>query len=821
VFYELDNFIRRIRRSFSISEWAISHFCLPVPGDAAPEKPGLLLIQIDGLSRTQFQKAIQRGKMPFLRRLLRKQHYEQKTFYSGVPSTTPSVQAELFYGVCCAVPAFAFLDRKAKRLATMFQPESVKPIEADLQKRGQGLLRGGSSWSNIYCGGASQDESHICAASIGWGEMLRSRSCFSFGLITLMQLPAVLRIIGLIIVEIFLGLWDVIEGVLRYRVQFFREFRFICNRMFITIGLREVVVLGAKIDLARGLPIIHTNFLGYDEQSHRRGPGSAFAHWSLRGIDKAIQRLYLGAHRSHRRDYQVWIFSDHGQELTRPYREIYEGGLEQAVRDASAKLHHQITETAPRKHMRHSPADWFGGRRAAKHFASHSEWQHLTKEEEDSFVVACLGPLGHVYFQQKLTVDEKCEFAQWLIKHAKVPGALIKTGENEAIWILADRTLQVPGDVVQALPHEDGIDEEVAGDLLQLCKNKYSGDIIFTGWAPHRQPISFENERGAHAGMGPEETNGFVLVPANTRFPDAGKTFVRPGQLREAALHYLGREKFRSRPLRDQAPHFRVMTYNVHGCLGMDGKISPHRIARVIERFDPDIVALQEVDLHRLRSRNEDQVAIIAHDLGMHFHFSPTISAENEHYGDAILSRYPITIVRTGEIAKDPEGKDPEPRGAIWAKIEIDGVTLHFFNTHFGLGRYERAAQAMDLLGKKWIGGVEFNEPVILCGDFNMFPNSLPYRALASRLHDVQAMIPNFRALKTFSTASPVFRIDHIFVSGHFNVPKVLVPRTDLTRIASDHLPLVADLSFDMRHLETTPHPKPRKSVAIREQIQV
>ena len=67
------------------------------------------------------------------------------------------------------------------------------------------------------------------------------------------------------------------------------------------------------MDISRGLPIIHINFLGYDEQSHRRGPHSRFAHWTLKGIDDAIARLWRAANHAAWRHYEVWVYSDHGQ----------------------------------------------------------------------------------------------------------------------------------------------------------------------------------------------------------------------------------------------------------------------------------------------------------------------------------------------------------------------------------------------------------------------------------------------------------------------------------------------------------------------------
>jgi endonuclease/exonuclease/phosphatase family metal-dependent hydrolase len=226
----------------------------------------------------------------------------------------------------------------------------------------------------------------------------------------------------------------------------------------------------------------------------------------------------------------------------------------------------------------------------------------------------------------------------------------------------------------------------------------------------------------------------------------------------------------------------------------MDGKVSPTRIARVIEMVDPDIVALQEIDLGRVRSRGHDQAKMIAEELGMHCAFCPAIVRGNELYGHALLTRFPIELKRTAILPAGPRPAGREPRAAIWVKIELEGRQVHVLNTHFGLGRYERVAQATEMLGENWMGSIPLDEPVIFCGDFNMFPDSLPYRAITARLHDVQRTLKNFRPLKTFAALYPFTRIDHIFVSSHFEVEKVQVPKNHLTRIASDHLPLAADL---------------------------
>ena len=121
---------------------------------------------------------------------------------------------------------------------------------------------------------------------------------------------------------------------------------------------------------------------------------------------------------------------------------------------------------------------------------------------------------------------------------------------------------------------------------------------------------------------------------------------------------------------------------------------------------------------------------------------------------------------------------------------------MNVITTHLGLGLAERAAQVRELMGPEWIGAIPEDEPAILCGDFNLPPGNASYRRITAKLRDVQLVTPGHRALKTFSSIRPFMRIDHIFLTPHFEAKTVTVPRTDLTRVSSDHLPLLADLQL-------------------------
>ncbi|HEY1109659.1 MAG TPA: endonuclease, partial [Opitutaceae bacterium] len=316
---KIESWYHQLRRRVSRNEWAIKHLGL-TPSEGTSEEPGLLMIQIDGFGRAQLERALAANRMPFLKRLLEREGYDLKTFYPGIPSTTPAVQAELYYGVKSAVPAFSYFDRVLKKVGRMWDPEWAKSREAKCAEQAEGLLRGGSSWSNIYTGGAGQYESHFCAASIGLGDMWRTKKIRNIFVFCVLHLTAAVRIAGLLIVEFFVAMWEMIRALLSGR-PLYKEFLLLVSRVFVGVGLRELLTISGQIDVTRGLPIVHINFVGYDEESHVRGPGSRLAHYSLRGIDRAIRQITRAAWRSSRRDYAVWIFSDHGQEGTRPFSE--------------------------------------------------------------------------------------------------------------------------------------------------------------------------------------------------------------------------------------------------------------------------------------------------------------------------------------------------------------------------------------------------------------------------------------------------------------------------------------------------------------------
>ncbi|WP_436714429.1 hypothetical protein U8335_15185 [Roseiconus lacunae] len=232
------------------------------------------MIQIDGLSRRELENAIEQGRMPFLKSLLDRQGYRLHSFYSGLPSSTPAVQGELFYGIKTAVPAFGFVDHETDQSVLMFSPDAAAKVQQRISDGRVGLLHGGSSYCNIYDGGA--DESHFCAASIGWDQILRAVRPSRLAVVLIGYGFSLVRATGLVFVEIWIGLFDFLRRAITGR-ELWQELLMIASRVVVAVGLRELTIVFASMDAARGLPIIHLNLLGYDEHAHRRGPSSRFA----------------------------------------------------------------------------------------------------------------------------------------------------------------------------------------------------------------------------------------------------------------------------------------------------------------------------------------------------------------------------------------------------------------------------------------------------------------------------------------------------------------------------------------------------------------
>ncbi|OHB78535.1 MAG: hypothetical protein A2Z25_02085 [Planctomycetes bacterium RBG_16_55_9] len=244
----------------------------------------------------------------------------------------------------------------------------------------------------------------------------------------------------------------------------------------------------------------------------------------------------------------------------------------------------------------------------------------------------------------------------------------------------------------------------------------------------------------------------------------------------------------------------RILTYNVHGCVGMDGRLSPRRVAKVISQYEPDVVALQELDVGRARSGGHDQALLIADFLSMDHHFHASMQMAEERFGDAILSSYPMRLVKQGRLSRIPRLSFLESRGALWVEIDFHGTWVQIINTHLGLSQKERLLHAGELLGAGWLQEAQAKGPVIFCGDFNALPGSKVLRLFQNTLVSVQKKTEKARHRRTWFGRFPIACIDHVFIGRDFEVTRVQIGDSWLARLASDHRPLLTEIKVTRKH---------------------
>ncbi|WP_105104206.1 endonuclease/exonuclease/phosphatase family protein [Microbulbifer pacificus] len=848
----IESTLRRWRRRISRSEWLARMLKLQI-NERDPDAPALVLIQVDGLARPQLDRALAEGKMPFLKRLIEREHYHLDHMYSGVPATTPAVQAEIFYGVKAAVPAFGFMSTDSQEMLRMYESNAANKVEKRLTDAGcEPLLKHGSCYVSVFRAGADNDEAHFCPASQGWGPSLKEAGPLALLMLLLANIWSLIRTGALLLLELVLSIVDFFRGLTDGQ-DFIRELMFIPTRIGITILLRELSTVGVKIDIARGLPVIYINFLGYDEQSHRRGPSSKFAHWTLKGIDDAIGRIWRAAHRSSRRHYDVWVYSDHGQEDSTPYETLHGRSFADAVSEALSDLPQKPSgyRASGNHGIQLQRIRLFGGQWVQKLFPVKDPEKH--RDGEAPMALSAMGPLALLY-NIHCRDTPPAEVARLIVEKTRAPMVLYEDPETTEVQPDGKKVRKVrgwwrhgafslPEDGRKIMGEEHPFADEAVEDLANLCRHPDAGDFIVCGWCAGHESITFAIECGSHGGAAPNETHAFALMPGDIHFPEDGKGHWRPRDIRDAALKFLRAQparQLKSPPpvtvVSSTASHtrhpdsaavpvasapkeqatvtktLRVMTYNVHICKGTDGKLSPERIARVIARYAPDVVALQEVDVRRQRTGGIDQAHQISRLLAMDCHFQPAMHLEDERYGDAIMSCYPVRLIKKDILPGPPTNSRlpgfAEPRGALWIEVDFHGTKVQVFNTHLGLSKAERLRQIDALTGKEWMGSEQCPRPRILVGDFNALPGSQEIKRMSAFLDDTQLKLKGHKPKGTFFSRLPKARIDYVFVDPELEVHGIHVPRSELTRQASDHLPLIVDLKVPV--LRCTDHEQTR-----------
>jgi len=235
-------------------------------------------------------------------------------------------------------------------------------------------------------------------------------------------------------------------------------------------------------------------------------------------------------------------------------------------------------------------------------------------------------------------------------------------------------------------------------------------------------------------------------------------------------------------------PHvdIRIATYNIHRCRGMDRRTMPQRVAAVIREMKADVVALQEVI--GAGPEGAGQAEEIGAAVGMGWVMTSVRHLRKHLFGNVVLSRFPIAH----HSQYDLSWRTCEPRACQRADLDLGhGRSLHIYNVHLGTAVLERRYQAPRLAA--FVHDRRIEGPKVILGDFNDWTRGLATSTLNSLFESID-IYAHLKRRRTYPGIFPVLHLDHIYYEGHVEVRGVELVRSRQAMMASDHLPLVANL---------------------------
>ncbi len=226
---------------------------------------------------------------------------------------------------------------------------------------------------------------------------------------------------------------------------------------------------------------------------------------------------------------------------------------------------------------------------------------------------------------------------------------------------------------------------------------------------------------------------------------------------------------------------FRVATYNVHKCKGIDWRVSSDRIADVLGETQADMIAAQEI----LYSQAE----AVSRRSGTPFLFGAARQHDDEPYGNAVFTRLPVL----SSEGYDLTARVREPRQCLRVTVSLgEAIPVHFFAVHLGTSFSERREQARRLVAAEILERADVKGARIVAGDFNEWTRGLATRMLGKHLRSADIVL-HLKRRKTYPGLFPFLHLDHIYYDPVFRLREMRLLRTRLALAASDHLPLIAD----------------------------
>jgi hypothetical protein len=514
---------------------------------------GFIVIEIDGLAYEYLRQAMKQGAMPYLARLITGRKLGLARWCCGLPSTTPASQAGIMYGNNWDIPGFRWYNKQTQDSVMCKLPGPVRAIQERISSGRVGLLRGGSSYTNMFDGDARL--ALFTLSALGRHRVFENVRGLGFLILFALGPVRIIRVLGL-------SLWTWAVYVVKRTAVFLGlrtrrpHFTFLgpLLEIFNNVIFREVTTFSVMVDVYRGMPSIYAAYTGYDEIAHHFGADSREAFQALRGIDRQIRQIDRTRQLYVRREYDLYILSDHGMSTSIPFRRTYGQTLEEFIAvltglDVRPERAKEETEGQPEARAIFL-LDELQALEARPHRPVPAQMLRVTREQlekrllaEDlegdwdlsrhsDIVVRNSGSLSHVYFNvaaQPLDVGDVAllypGILEALAEHegiALVVGrqqdAVMIMGQSGTLWIgQAGRQLE-GRDPLASLPDPDWATRQVA----RLARFPHSGDLLLLGAWEGARVICFEEQIASHGGLGGPQNWPFIAFPPGQRLSARG-----------------------------------------------------------------------------------------------------------------------------------------------------------------------------------------------------------------------------------------------------------------------------------------------------------
>jgi len=508
----------------------------------ATRRRGFIVIQIDGLAHEYLNKAMALGYAPSIRRMCMSGEAVLQRWRCGVPSSTPAVQAGIMFGNNRDIPSFRWYEKDRARSFVCKLPGLVRQLQERLSEGREGILKGGSSYVNMFDGGARLSLFTLAA----WGRHRFFENVRGFGFVLLFLLSPwrVLRTIGVSIWEYLRDVWRRLAS--RWEPGPSRRFTLLSPLLqtIVNVVFREIETFGVVLDIYRGVPSIWANYFGYDEVAHHVGPDSHDAMRALRGLDRKIHEIDHFRRQYRRCEYDLFVMSDHGQTPSIPFREVHRMTLgeyigaqigEAVVLDESrGEVYHALkpvgflleelkgVERETRRSKR-TRALARAVRRWVEERVPPDPELGWDLQRRSDVVVRSSGSLAHVYFN---VTGERMDLAEVAILYPQLLARLVAEPSIGLVLGQSDGQPAILTDQGVCSLHEQKVCPSIpallkleepawaAGQLARLASYRHCGDLILLGaWDGHSRLVCFEDQWASHGGLGGNQDYPFMIVP--------------------------------------------------------------------------------------------------------------------------------------------------------------------------------------------------------------------------------------------------------------------------------------------------------------------